>query len=94
MGIIGGAMARRASRFDIAANDGTRHTVIRQPRYIDRPGYGESHHYVEVPGRVTLMTRSGLEVQQQRAGGYRVAGSNRLYRQITDAVPHDVADDD
>ena len=87
-------MARRASRFEIASNDGTRHTVIRQPHYIDRPGYGETHHYVEVPGRTTLTTRSGLEVQQQRDGGYRVAGSNRLYRQITEAVSHDVDDED
>jgi len=87
-------MARRASTFVIESSDGTRHTVIRQPRYIDRPGYGESHHYVEVPGRVTLMTRSGLEVRQQGDGAYRVAGSNRLYRQITEAVPYDVADDD
>jgi hypothetical protein len=87
-------MARRASRFVIESNDGTRHTVIRRPDYIDRPGYGEAHHYVEVPGSATLITVNGLEVRQQGDGAYRVAGSNRLYRQITDAVPHDVDDDD
>lgn len=87
-------MARRASRFDIAANDGTHHTVIRQPAYIDRPGYGEAHHYVEIPGRATLMTLGGLEVRQQPDGTYRVAGSNRLYRQTSEAVPYELDDDD
>ena len=86
-------MARRAVTFVIESDDGTRHTVIRQPDYIDRPGYGETHHYVEVPGSTTLITVNGLEVRQQGDGAYRVAGSNRRYRQITDAVPYDVADD-